>query len=387
MNTIKRHVVVETLKVFVATTAVAMFLMTIGGGAKEGISQGLPPQIVLQTLPYIVPEMLRFVIPGCLLFAICSVFGRMASSNEVVALKSLGINPLTVVWPVLILAYALSVFTFWMYDVCAVWARPNLRELVSQSIDDIAYSFLRSNRSFSSREVSIVVKGVAQDRLLKPVVTIASGGEAVPVTLIAQQARLHSDAETGTLRIECQNGQLDMAGKGSLSFPGRFVHDIALRGFDEIQEDCLPPAALGMRALPKQVASEKKEIARLEGLLKASRQSEDATVQGEQYTQQLDYRRSRLFRLQAEPHRRLSNGLGCLCFAMVGVPVSLRRRSADTMSIFFLCFLPILLVYYPLLMTGENLARQGVYPQLTVWLADGVLLVVGGLLMMHMTRR
>jgi lipopolysaccharide export system permease protein len=91
----------------------------------------------------------------------------------------------------------------------------------------------------------------------------------------------------------------------------------------------------------------------------------------------LAWRRERFHRLLAEPSRRLSNGLGCLCFALVGIPVALLRRSGDVMSVFFLCFLPILLLYYPLLVLGESLARQGHFPQYSVWLADAVLCVIG----------
>ena len=54
--------------------------------------------------------------------------------------------------------------------------------------------------------------------------------------------------------------------------------------------------------------------------------------------------------------------------------------------VFFLCFLPILLVYYPLLMTGENIARQGIFPRCSVWLADAVLFTVGIVLLRHMRR-
>jgi lipopolysaccharide export system permease protein len=82
----------------------------------------------------------------------------------------------------------------------------------------------------------------------------------------------------------------------------------------------------------------------------------------------------------------MSNGFGCLCFVLVGIPVAIRSRSADEMSIFFLCFLPILLVYYPLLVTGENMARAGIYPQYSVWLADVTLLLGGVVLMYRATR-
>lgn len=93
MKIIKWYVVGEILKILFVTIGITLLLLTLGGGAKEGIRRGLPPHLVVQTVPYIVPEMLRFIIPGCLLFAVCSVFGRMTASNEIVAMKSLGINP------------------------------------------------------------------------------------------------------------------------------------------------------------------------------------------------------------------------------------------------------------------------------------------------------
>jgi lipopolysaccharide export system permease protein len=94
-----------------------------------------------------------------------------------------------------------------------------------------------------------------------------------------------------------------------------------------------------------------------------------------------------LHRLQAEIPRRFSNGFGCLCFALIGIPVAMRGRSSDTMSVFFRCFMPILLVYYPLLATGENIAREGCYPELSVWLANAVLFVIGAILLWGTMRR
>ena len=93
MRTIQTYVLWEILKIFLICLAVTALLMTVGGGVNEGLKRGLPPVIILQMLPYFLPEMLRYIVPGCLLFAVCTVFGRMSSSNEIVALKSAGISP------------------------------------------------------------------------------------------------------------------------------------------------------------------------------------------------------------------------------------------------------------------------------------------------------
>jgi len=385
MKIIRWYVVGEILKIFFVTIGVTLLLLTLGGGAKEGIRRGLPPHLVIQTMPYIVPEMLRFTIPGCLLFAVCSVFGRMTESNEIVAMKSLGINPLSVIRPVLIVAWVLSVTTFAMYDACAVWARPNLRRLIARSVDQIAYGYLRANGSFSSRGMSIVVKGVEDDRLLQPVINIDGRGGNPAITLTAKEATLHGNRNSRTLRFECQDAQVEVAGKGSFRRPDRFVYDVVVDEPDPRPEDNQSPAALGSRTIPKQILREKGLVAGLEAKLSASVDSNEADTTLLQA--QLDQHKSRLFRLESEIPRRFSNGLGCLCFAMIGMPVAMWGRSSDTMSVFFLCFMPILLVYYPLLVIGENLALDGVFPQYSVWLADGVLFVIGTVLLLRQMRR
>jgi len=386
MNTIKRYVVFDILMIFFVTIAITLLLMTLGGGAKEGIRQGLPPSVVLGTMPYIVPEMLRFTIPGCLLFAVCSVFGRMTASNEIVAVKSLGINPLSIVWPVLVIAYLLSIATYGIYDVCALWSRPNLRRLVEESVDQIALGYLKANGSFTKHGISIVVKGVDGDRLLQPLINIEGRADAPPITLTAEEARLRANGDLGTLRFECRNGQIEATGKASLRFPNHFAHDVVLREPEVHPENRLSPAALGSCVIPQQITRETALVSELQRKLSARRDSKQEAQMAD-LQRQLDSHRRRLHRLQAEVPRRFSNGFGCLCFALIGIPVAMKGRSSDTMSVFFLCFMPILLVYYPLLVVGENMAREGFYPGLSVWLADAVLLVIGAAMMLRTMRR
>ena len=375
MGILRRYVVFETLQSFGVALIALLLVMTLGGGVKEAWSQGLPLDLMLSSLAYILPESLRFLLPGCLLFAVCSVFGRMAAANEIVAIKSLGISPLRVIWPVLALAYLLSILTFELYDVCAVWGRPGLRQLVTGSLDRIAYSVLEKNRSFSRPGLSIIVKGVDGGQLLQPLITLDPRDGKPSVTLTARTATLRTDPEKGTLHLEAEDGQLDLTGKGSFSFPDRIERDIVINPPDPEMENHLSPAELWTRVIPGQIAREERLVAELAAALAIARR--EHSPQADQLSQQHEGHRARWRRLQAEIPRRLSNGFGCLCFALIGIPVAMRRRSSDILSVFFVCFAPILVVYYPLLVLGEHLARDGYVPLLSVWLADGVLLAVG----------
>ena len=63
-------------------------LIVLVGLAHQAVREGLGPLAVARLVPYVLPNALRFSIPGTMLFAACSVYGRMSSSNEVVAIKS-----------------------------------------------------------------------------------------------------------------------------------------------------------------------------------------------------------------------------------------------------------------------------------------------------------
>lgn len=104
MTIISRYVLLELLKVFLVSLAALTLFMVVIGLVKEAQQQGLGAMQIAALLPYVLPEAMRFAVPGTMLFAVCSVFGRLASSNEITALKAAGISPLVVFWPATILA-------------------------------------------------------------------------------------------------------------------------------------------------------------------------------------------------------------------------------------------------------------------------------------------
>jgi lipopolysaccharide export system permease protein len=99
------------------------------------------------------------------------------------------------------------------------------------------------------------------------------------------------------------------------------------------------------------------------------------------------------FRLQvlgivAEQHMRPALALGCLCFTLIGCPVAIWLSRSDYLSAFLVCFLPIVLLYYPLMLCGTDLAKSGhVPPVLSVWAADFLLGGAGLWLLRRLHRR
>jgi lipopolysaccharide export system permease protein len=50
---------------------------------------------------------------------------------------------------------------------------------------------------------------------------------------------------------------------------------------------------------------------------------------------------------------------GCLCFVLIGCPVGIWFSRSDYLSAFITCFLPVVFVYYPLILCGTNFVKQG----------------------------
>ena len=71
---------------------------------------------------------------------------------------------------------------------------------------------------------------------------------------------------------------------------------------------------------------------------------------------------------------------------MVGAPLSIRMRTTNFFTTFALCFFPVLCIYYPVLQWAVTQAKDGVVPPYTVWIGNGVLMVIGLLLTRRIIR-
>jgi lipopolysaccharide export system permease protein len=371
MSSLQRHVVWEVIKVFVLVITATTLLMVVGGGIKEAVRKGLPPQLMLEILPFMLPEMLRFTVPGSLLFAVCLAYGRMSGANEIVAVKTSGISPWAMIWPVLAISAVLSVTTFQFYNLCATWGRPGLKRTLVESVEAIAYGMLRAEKSFRTNRFSINVKDVVGRTLVQPIIVLRPGGDRPTVTLTAAEAEIQTDFQARAIRFVCRNGELDVAGQGKLWFTGTEEHIVP---FDETHlgdPRRLSPAALSMRAVPQQIRYEQACLARLhqeQSRREARREADPPGAEAERAAHQ-----RRLWRLRTEGPRRWSNGFSCFSFALIGISVALSWRLSDNLTIFFVCFLPILILFYPLLVLGEYLATKGLLPPAAVWLPNLVL--------------
>jgi lipopolysaccharide export system permease protein len=98
-------------------------------------------------------------------------------------------------------------------------------------------------------------------------------------------------------------------------------------------------------------------------------------------------REQQIYSIRSERHMRPALAFGCLCFALVGCPVGIWFSKSDYLSAFITCFLPIVIIYYPVTFCMFNMASSGkIIPWLGAYDADALLLLSGGFLFWRLAR-
>ena len=185
---------------------------------------------IIELLPYLLPIGLQFGLPPTLLFAVCSIYGRISADNEVIAIKSAGINPLKIVTPTLVLAFIISLLAVWLNDIAFSWGTPGINRVVLLSLEEIVYGYLTKQGSYSnSSGFSIHVHGVGDDgrELISPTMSIRPQNGGEPMTITARTGRISLNPTNEMLCLTLVDSLFDKGGS-HITLPGEIKHEIPL---------------------------------------------------------------------------------------------------------------------------------------------------------------
>src|SRR5262249_18881351 len=92
--------------------------------------------------------------------------------------------------------------------------------------------------------------------------------------------------------------------------------------------------------------------------------------------------------IEIELLMRPALALGCFFFIVIACPVGIWFGRSDYLSSFITCFMPIVFLYYPLLLCGTGVAKEGRLPHFVmVWAADALIATVGACLLWRLVRK
>jgi lipopolysaccharide export system permease protein len=392
MRILTRYVLFDLFKVFLLVLAGLSSIIFVFLMGKEAVDKGIPLGAIARLAPYLLPQALQFAVPASMLLAATSVFGRMASYNEIVAIKSLGISPLVIIWPAIVLATLVSFVAVVLNDVAVSWGRLGMERVVLESIEEVAYRQLGIHRTFNQGAWNITVQGVEGRRLMAPMIVRQESEDEPALTITARWAELNAYPERGLLQLRVEDFYVD-TGDGVFAYvPGSQEFPIMLNTIGGSRSRSTSTYALA--EIRPAIADREADIERISQAM--SVQAAMALLTGDfdsvartpwqALTRQKSAAQTQLYRLHTEPWRRWANGFSCLCFVLIGAPVAIWLRHSEFIASFFVCFLPILFVYYPLLAVSVGQAKDGAFPPQAVWLGNFVLALAGAWLLRRVVR-
>ena len=98
----------------------------------------------------------------------------------------------------------------------------------------------------------------------------------------------------------------------------------------------------------------------------------------EAVTEQIIESRKKQFGQTTEVQFRFAMACSCFFFVLVGSPYAVLQAKRQFLTNFMICFLPILLIYYPLVLLAKNLSNMGTTdPVWAMWMANALVAIAG----------
>jgi lipopolysaccharide export system permease protein len=386
-----RYVFGQVLRAFLLAlltlTAVIVVFMIMA----EATRQGLAPQAVLRLIPYVIPGTLPYTVPVALLFAVSVVYGRIAGDNEVVATKASGCSAWVLLMPSVAMGVVLTVGLMLVSGEVIPRANHAFKMALFKDAEDNFYMLLKRDREINHPHwpFFIAVKDVQDRVLIGPTFKhrakrATNGPNAYDLTIQAESAvvKFAEDGDQRVIVLDLTKAVVQGMGR-TASFPRHTIPyplppGKGLMGADKkVQEMTGREIARENAKVLRLLERERKRQAIGAALWIAAGRLDRVPWPdvGNAYREEARWKRQSN-EYQTERHVRVALAFGALCFVLLGAPVGMMKAKSDFLSAFITCFLPIIVLYYPLVLMGINLGKEGIVGPWIVFAGDGVLLAL-----------
>jgi LPS export ABC transporter permease LptF/LPS export ABC transporter permease LptG len=318
------------------------------------IKRSLPLNSVFKLLGLSLPHIVVLTIPMSLLFGILIAVGRLSSDSEIIAMRAAGLSMNRIYRPVLYFSFVVFLLNLYLMNFVLPWGNTALQDLRAEIFTASVERELQPRVFYDEWENYVIYvdevepetgtwRGVfvsdASDPKSQRVVfaqtgSISRSDDGKQLWLNLQNARTHAFSPEKPDRYE-------LSTNGMLRF-------LLLDRFAE--EDDLRAAAKSYRAMT------------LSELMREARRPNlpiDRNV------------------IWVEIHKKFAFPFACLSFSALALPLGISNRRGGKSSGFSLSIL-IILAYYVVIRSGEDMARTGeLNPALAMWLPNVILIVTG----------
>lgn len=343
----------EMLPSFIIGVLVFIFILLMFQSARYTefvLIHGLKLTTLFEMLGLISISFLPVLFPMSLLFAVIMTYTRLSQDSEILAMKSLGLNQLSLTVPAVLLGFMVSVISAQTSFYIAPWGNRQFEVMVGKFTNTKATSIIKEG-TFSEGFFDMVVYANKVDpktNTLSNIFIYDEKDPKSPLTIVAQEGVIIQDNDLPGHKalLRLKNGDIHSKSESHTKIQFK-TYDIKLLDPVKIEDKDKTPPSLSIDEIKSFIKNPK-------------------TTKEEKNLYLIEY------------HKRWSISIVCTLFAFVGVGLATQtnKRSAKSGSV-VLC-LGVIFLFWALLISMESLAKAHKLPvEVAMWIPDIFFLSLG----------
>lgn len=342
-----KYIIFELLPVFLVGLSIFIFVLIMIQSFKLSeyiIVHGAKLETMIQLVFYMMLGYLPILFPIAILFAVLFVYGRMSGDSEIVAFKALGLTPLHLTVPVVVVGLAISLLSLQTSFRLAPWGQRNLNNLINVLAQTRPGASIREG-VFSQGFFDLVVYANQVDSKsgkLSKIFIFDERDPNSPVTIISKEGQLlNSNSINGQeAYLRLLRGDLHKSSEDSYTKINFDSYNINLFDPHDVKESRTSPNSLNLNELK-------------------------AAMKNNELGQKLKTN------LYLEWHRRWSLSAACLIFAFLGVSLGTVTNKRTARSGSMVICISAIVIYWTIYVAFESFARAGHIPtSVAAWTAN-----------------
>lgn len=348
------------------------------------IKKGVKFPIALEVAVYSLPFVIAYITPLAIMVAGVMTYGKLSQDNELIAIKSSGINLLRLLIPTFFFTIFLSLFMVFFNGFILSESEHKLRNLLLDLARKKPAVKIREGVFMNEFGEWTIYIGYFQPKEGKiSDVFLFRKEETSPLFIIAPTGLLKTSPDERYLSFHLFSGEIHELVENDkyrkLQFAEHIINipienelirrEREYRSLSEMSFNHLFP-------MIKKINEEKEAIRRRIKELEPKKEFDPIKVKMEEEKNRLKYKIKEGERYAGEMHKRLSLAFSCLFFFFFGsfLGIVLKRGG---MGFAFLSTLIFFAFYYIILIAGESSIENGKLPSyLAMWLPNIILLPI-----------
>ena len=323
---------------FLFSLAIFTFTLVVGNIIKLAelvINKGVDIRLVAKLFLYLMPFLLSYTIPMSMLTSVLLVFGRLSGDNEIVAMRSSGINICRLTFPLLVIGLLFSLFSVILNNEIIPGMHFKSRKIIKNIGVKTPAAYLEPGAFIKSFKGYIIFIHEIDKNKLKGVRIYQPQEDSSTRTIIAERGEFITLDNQNAVKLKLVNGTSDEPNPEN---PMNF-YKLNFKTYYltlNIDESMASSSYTEKKAKEMNFQEIKDDIKRL------GRYHVDTPS------------------LITEFHRKISISFASIVFVIIGIPLGIFTRRGEK-TIQFAIALAVIVVYYLLMAASIALSLKGIW--------------------------